>query len=259
MMENCNLSLYGNRKLFEELFQVLNHKHEKKKETNDKNTIEIKSNNSTMNIFTKYYETIVNLNFINNISTQLNDQTNGLVIYFDDNQKFLEDLEEKKEILKSLSAEKYLKLILVENLNSLTNKTMLDKLTDEHDFNIIELNLQNEDKDQEEEEEDSVEELINALFVHEWPIMKKVGEIAQQNINVESTEGKAGIATAAEEENNEKFEDILSNLHEMRAKALNMDPNERKLFAQDLVTKFWNSIGGDPDELEGLSDSSDHE
>lgn len=45
------------------------------------------------------------------------------------------------------------------------------------------------------------------------------------------------------------FEDLLTNLSEYKAKAEELGFEERKRFAEDVVLKFWKSIGGDQDEI----------
>ncbi|KAG1682911.1 Alpha- and gamma-adaptin-binding protein p34 [Nymphon striatum] len=49
------------------------------------------------------------------------------------------------------------------------------------------------------------------------------------------------------------FDSLFKNFKEMREIALNLPFEERKVFAEKTVAKFWNTIGGDEDEI-ALSD-----
>jgi hypothetical protein len=235
--DTCNLHLYGKKNLFIDLFKNLNDRNTKS--TNNKNSIEI-IHDSQLNIITKYYKTTVSLDFIENDVQKGVGQTDGVIIYLDSNEKIL-----NQDFLEEFLKEKYLKLILVENLNNMINKNDIVSFSDEKDFNIIELNVNDDDDD----DENGIDELINVLYVHEWSNIKKIDVLKEEKIE----------KTTKKVETNSEFEHILLNLQDFRDKASKLDQNERKLFAQDVVTKFWNSIGGDEEELEGLSDLSDIE
>ena len=51
------------------------------------------------------------------------------------------------------------------------------------------------------------------------------------------------------EKADDEFESLLTNLSEMRNKAANMNEEERKTYAEDVVKKFWKAIGGDEEDL----------
>jgi hypothetical protein len=101
-----------------------------------------------------------------------------------------------------------------------------------------------------DEDENGVDELLNALYCHEWSCMNK---------NENKSTSLAAAPANSTNENVDEFENILLNLQDFRLKASKLETNQRKVFAQEIVTKFWNSIGGDGEELEGLSDLSDIE
>ena len=235
--DNCNLYLFGDNELYEDLFKLINSKNKAK----NKNTIEVDFYKSTINISTKYYKTIINLTFIQNdlINVDKECKNDGIIVYYNEKNKILENLNKNKTLLEEYLQEKHLKLILLNDLNNLEEADELKKFSEEHDFDIIDLSSY-------DDEENGIDDLINALFVHEWSIIKKFEELKHEETEV-----------IENEEKNDDFEYILSNLQNLRTKALELETNDRKLFAQEIVTKFWNSIKGDVDELEGLSDLSD--
>ncbi|KAK6309421.1 hypothetical protein J4Q44_G00208840 [Coregonus suidteri] len=51
----------------------------------------------------------------------------------------------------------------------------------------------------------------------------------------------------------ENFERLFTKLKEMKDKASWLPPEQRKLHAEKVAKAFWTAIGGDQDELEGLS------
>uniref|UniRef100_UPI001EAF53BF LOW QUALITY PROTEIN: alpha- and gamma-adaptin-binding protein p34-like n=1 Tax=Oncorhynchus gorbuscha TaxID=8017 RepID=UPI001EAF53BF len=51
----------------------------------------------------------------------------------------------------------------------------------------------------------------------------------------------------------ENFERLFTKLKEMKDKASWLPPEQRKLHAEKVAKAFWTAIGGDQDEIEGLS------
>ncbi|KAF7239560.1 Alpha- and gamma-adaptin-binding protein p34 [Varanus komodoensis] len=56
----------------------------------------------------------------------------------------------------------------------------------------------------------------------------------------------------------ENFERLFSKLKEMKEKAAALPHEQRKLHAEKVAKAFWMAIGGDRDELEGLSSDEDN-
>ncbi|KAM6426433.1 alpha- and gamma-adaptin-binding protein p34 [Liasis olivaceus] len=56
----------------------------------------------------------------------------------------------------------------------------------------------------------------------------------------------------------ENFERLLSKLKEMKEKAAILPREQRKLHAEKVAKAFWMAIGGDRDEIEGLSSDEDN-
>ncbi|XP_069851172.1 alpha- and gamma-adaptin-binding protein p34 isoform X1 [Dipodomys merriami] len=56
----------------------------------------------------------------------------------------------------------------------------------------------------------------------------------------------------------ENFERLFSKLKEMKDKAATLPHEQRKLHAEKVAKAFWMAIGGDRDEIEGLSSDEEH-
>nr|XP_012596240.1 alpha- and gamma-adaptin-binding protein p34 isoform X2 [Microcebus murinus] len=56
----------------------------------------------------------------------------------------------------------------------------------------------------------------------------------------------------------EDFERLFSKLKEMKDKAATLPHEQRKLHAEKVAKAFWMAIGGDRDEIEGLSSDEEH-
>lgn len=153
----------------------------------------------------------------------------------------------------------------------------------------IEIKEKNDDDSDEEDDEFSVlDELINCLFVHDWINMvrktEKESSLRFKSGNLyyrvqiepfplillkylynllESNGGECQLATDnteeaktnnSDDENEFSVESLIANLSELRSKASHMNFEDRKLFAEKVVTNFWKSIGGDANELLNLDD-----
>lgn len=58
-----------------------------------------------------------------------------------------------------------------------------------------------------------------------------------------------------DEEGEESFEKLFERLQIMKATAANLPSDQRKEYAKQVTIQFWKAIGGNPDEIDGLSDS----
>uniref|UniRef100_A0A8C4JWF7 Alpha and gamma adaptin binding protein n=8 Tax=Palaeognathae TaxID=8783 RepID=A0A8C4JWF7_DRONO len=56
----------------------------------------------------------------------------------------------------------------------------------------------------------------------------------------------------------ENFERLFSKLKEMKDKAATLPHEQRKLHAEKVAKAFWMAIGGDRDEIEGLSSDEEN-
>ncbi|XP_008951592.1 alpha- and gamma-adaptin-binding protein p34 isoform X2 [Pan paniscus] len=65
----------------------------------------------------------------------------------------------------------------------------------------------------------------------------------------------ASLTTGGDVEN---FERLFSKLKEMKDKAATLPHEQRKVHAEKVAKAFWMAIGGDRDEIEGLSSDEEH-
>lgn len=61
-------------------------------------------------------------------------------------------------------------------------------------------------------------------------------------------------ALGNEDPGSESFEEMFAKMASMKEKAASLPLEERKKYAEKVVVSFWKAIGGDEDEIEGLSD-----
>lgn len=84
------------------------------------------------------------------------------------------------------------------------------------------------------------------------------GNLAAENplLGLEQFDQTALFETLAEENRDEEsFEKLFEKLKLMKEKAETMPLEERKKYAEQIAVQFWQAIGGDEDEIAGLSDS----
>ncbi len=104
------------------------------------------------------------------------------------------------------------------------------------------------------------------LEKNEATSLKKMN-IDAGKVNIDKTKNKTDKTTENQTEKTNKdadpddnnkdafnFEDLLMNLTDYKSKAAELEFDDRKKFAEDIVLKFWNAIGGDKEEIEGLAD-----
>lgn len=123
---------------------------------------------------------------------------------------------------------------------------------------VIQINLTEDPSENDDNEVFSdLDELINSIFVHSWSNI----ELKDEKSNVKTSvadeielKNETKEAVAAGNEDAFNFEELLMNLGGYKAKAEDLEFEERKKFAEDVVLKFWKSIGGDEDEINDLNE-----
>lgn len=138
--------------------------------------------------------------------------------------------------------------------NATTNDEIRDLVDTYENLICVDLKPNESDQDESDQDFDGLDEFVNSLFVHSWPNlkMKSASNVNKQSNGEDKTEENLGDEDEDDEENF-NFEHMISNLAEMRDKASAMSFEERKLYAEDMVKKFWRSIGGNEDEISDLS------
>ena len=165
----------------------------------------------------------------------------GFIIYSNEQNEQCLLGNDLKQLLKSLL-----------NLNNNCFQTLIrnsathlhaHELIEEFD-DLIEFNLSEVD----DEGHSDLNEFINCLFVHDWQEIKlkepaKPAEAASKQPDDDNEE---------DEPDNFNFEDMLMNLGELKSKAASLSFEERKKYAEDIVLKFWETMGGDESEIAEL-------
>jgi len=146
----------------------------------------------------------------------------------------------------------------------------------ENQFELVEC-----DEDvEEEEEEDAIKECTGkervgeALEAHTWSNLELVEENEGAGGGMEEKQDAPEKRVALEPnidaeidalldgnngENGEdaNFEDLFAQFASIRDKSSNLNPEERKAYAEKVAIAFWKSMGGSDDEIDGLDDLSD--
>ncbi|KAH0620113.1 hypothetical protein JD844_014724 [Phrynosoma platyrhinos] len=158
----------------------------------------------------------------------------------------------------------------------------------QHGFELVELNPEElPDEDDDFPESTGVKRIIQALNANVWSnvVMKNDSRLhplpaeRADSAPVGTEEDAAdvdGMQTApvadpmldmdiqelasltAGEGDLENFERLFSKLKEMKEKAATLPHEQRKLHAEKVAKAFWMAIGGDRDEIEGLSSDEDN-
>ncbi|CAB3982511.1 Hypothetical predicted protein [Paramuricea clavata] len=210
-------------------------------------------------------------------------QFTAVVILFDQIQS---SFEEAKEWLPDVESQDASVLLLVGSKSQQTvtddgEKKDTSSLTSEvlqfsikHSFEFIDLN---EEIDPEDDFPDTVgfPRIVQALHATEWPDLEMKGQATTTTRDLSSNEDtKAfsenktaeeivsqnetfhdmfdGIMDEADMDSEPSFDKLFSQMKLMKEKAESLPHSERKAYAEQVAVAFWNAIGGDEDEIEGL-------
>ncbi|CAG9762873.1 unnamed protein product [Ceutorhynchus assimilis] len=204
-------------------------------------------------IDTKYYSAIVNLIGMH-VSYKRNEEFNkhieALIIHMDSNKSTgLEELKQWEELETDCDPE--IKLIIANYCNEDTKitKTEATEWCLNKGFELIELYPSDEQSIQNAEqdiiqEKFGIHRVVEALQAHTWSnlVMKKF-----KNNKAEKPDSPA--EDLSEEDN---FSELFSHLHMMKDSLQSLPLNQRKQCAEQMVSAFWNAIGGDEEELSDL-------
>jgi hypothetical protein len=224
------IAAFGAINSYKLLFNKINNKFETNKQENNIKLIELDEVNYQLKIQTKYYDydTLIKL-FDSNIpdSTDLD----GVLIILANPDELIQKV---TNLMKKNNENNSFKAVIYDQTSELLAKTFeIDDLIQ------IKLDLNKEIVD--DDDEDELDEFINSLFVHTWSDLKLKNDSKATNLQEAEKE--------EDEYEEDEFEDLISNLAEMKTKASQMGFEERKLYAEEVVKKFWRSINGNEDEL----------
>lgn len=94
---------------------------------------------------------------------------------------------------------------------------------------------------------------VEASVPHEYQSQARPEQQAQQD---ESDRGRSDAAYR-DPEQDMAFEELFAKFVSLKSQAMSLNGDERKKFAEEVVTQFWRAMGQDEAELEGLDSDSD--
>jgi hypothetical protein len=215
-----------------------------------------------LKINTKYYDLNgrVKLIDINNNDFQI-DSIECLIIVLTSTLQIDQNLNDKIEKVLAQNGD-CLKLIIHyqkdqkdqkdQKLDSIQTNKIRDKFEDFVEIFLFNKNDQNDNESEDDDDFDSLDELFNTLFVHNWSNIQLKETNKPQKTEKDHKDQKEKVEEEEEGEDNFDFEHLLMNLQDIRSKGETMTFEERKKYAEDVVKKFWTSIGGEEDEIDGI-------
>ena len=248
---------FGDIKSYKQLFTQINNKYKATTNSLIISEIENATNFFSIQIRTKYYDfdsNLVILSTSNEIQLDECEDLEGVFILLNSNDDifYLQNNSVKKVLNEN---ETCYKVVL---LNQIESDDEVKKLIEIESYDdLIQIKFKsNSDLDEDEDEFDALDEFVNSLFVHSWSNLKmktEANKSEEKDIKTLNNQENDLDDENDEDDENFNFEHLISNLAEMRAKASEMNFEERKLYAEDVVKKFWRSIGGNEEEINDLN------
>lgn len=224
------IAVFGAINSYKLLFNKINNKFETNKQENNIKLIELDEVNYQLKIQTKYYDYDTLIKLFDSIIPDSTDLDGILIILANPDEL----IQKVTNLMKKNNENNSFKAVIYDQTSELLAKTFeIDDLIQ------IKLDLNKEIVD--DDDEDELDEFINSLFVHTWSDLKLKNDSKATNLQEAEKE--------EDEYEEDEFEDLISNLAEMKTKASQMGFEERKLYAEEVVKKFWRSINGNEDEL----------
>jgi len=289
LTNHSDIIAFGSANEYKKMFQILNNEFTTN-ETYKNKPNQIKINPKTkenenlfeINIMTKYYDSDLSLEIFqfNEIEAKLDvikleDNLEGVFFLISQNAD-LELLSNSKSCENFFkSKENCLNILITNDSDKISRERVKSFLNQFENFLEIKLDLNQDtikiqdDSDNDESDFTSLDELINLFFVHTWSNMRlksenhpnkiKETEVVKKESKIEKKEripnGDDPKEVDDENSNAEddfSFENLILNLNEMRSKASSLNFEERKKYAETVVKNFWQSMGGDENEIADL-------
>jgi hypothetical protein len=249
-------------------------------------------NSYEIKIRTKYYDSDLSLEIfpLNELDIKIDDKTivenlEGvfLLVSQSSDHELIKNSKSCKNFFKS--KENYLNILITNNYSDIISQEKVNHFLNQCE-NFVEIKLElnqdhlssKEDSDNDESDFTSLDELINLFFVNNWSKRTLKSEKASNKIKEPEALNKEENKNAKEEiipstdktkidvENNRNpddddedddddefsFEHLIMNLNDMKSKASNLSFEERKKYAETVVKNFWQSMGGDENEIADL-------
>lgn len=232
----------------------------------------------TWNITNKYYSASINLCSMSNETTAFDEdfiqRADASIIYFDSNDEKngLDEVEKLLPIVESFEPET--KILVADQcaIDEGSKQVTFVKAQQwciKHGFELVELNsLGKSDPEDDFPETLGIDRVIEALHAHPW-----------SNLQLNTCSEKSGVEGALVDEADEildncpldgdtsqqmgepeadTFEELFQHMCSMKNQAGTLDGAQRKAYAEKMTMAFWQAIGGDDGEIEGLA-SADEE
>ncbi|KAK0164810.1 hypothetical protein PV328_003384 [Microctonus aethiopoides] len=229
----------------------------------------------------KYYSAQVMIYAIDNLEIPLEiniDRIEAVVLHYTPKEKELLILDEYLPLIQSLTDADVF-LLACEAFPDANNRDNTLEWCHVHKFELIDMGpLESIDLAEEmEQEKHGIERIIEALHTHSWPnrILKGLpnGRISTSNesdvtkIEDQLESIRLGSSRSGTEhllmdsvldgimgEENADFGELFSQLIAMKEHAASLSPSSRRTAAEQLVTAFWKSLGGDSSEIADLDE-----
>lgn len=176
------------------------------------------------------------------------------------------------------------------------NRVTVQEWCVEQGFELVELNPELDPEWEEEQdfiETTGIKRVVQAMHAHLWPNLRMKGKPQHLSKTVQSMlngglvedsnkcqvsalgQDLQGIQLEPLSDNNKRnmedridellgdsggvagFSSLFEQLHSMKQRVQGLPSEQRKACAEQVVMAFWRAIGGDDDELSGLSDSGE--
>ncbi|XP_030745796.1 alpha- and gamma-adaptin-binding protein p34-like [Sitophilus oryzae] len=207
---------------------------------------------------TKYYAATVNIIGLNDCyerDEEFNNNVEALIIHLDTNKSSgLEDLKKFESLQNECGPE--IKLLISNYCNNETKITKADAISWclQKGYEFIELYPSDPQNSGDIiPEKFGVQRVIEALQTHTWPnlIMKNTRNVGTNKLESTKQESSRLTASSLPDEliSEDDFTELFSKLHMMKDSLQSVPMNQRKQYAEQMVTAFWNAIGGDEEEL----------
>ncbi|XP_033905705.1 alpha- and gamma-adaptin-binding protein p34-like isoform X2 [Acipenser ruthenus] len=204
----------------------------------------------------KYYTADICLCAVPNrflVTSEIAEGVQAFIVYFDSNTKSgLDGVSLWLPLAEDWSPE-VLILVCDRVSENGVNRQTAQEWCIAHGFELVELNPEEvPDEDDDFPESTGIKRIVQALNANVWSNMEmKDDPMLDMDIQelASLTTGDADV---------ENFERLFSKLKEMKDKAVTLPHDQRKLHAEKVAKAFWMAIGGDEDEIQGLSSEDDN-
>ncbi|XP_022235742.1 alpha- and gamma-adaptin-binding protein p34-like isoform X2 [Limulus polyphemus] len=248
--------------------------------------IDTKYYSADIQLFTTVQKELVNKDFAESVQAAILHFDTSQESTFDNVKTWMPFIKEYRPEVQILACDR------LERENSVLSRSFVLEWCIKNGFELVEL-----DPEDESDEEDDFKEtkgyprILQALHAHLWPNMTTKGGITT-DIKNKMTIGQASIANGNsssgtqvevgserreeevdvlvedeikvlenlvgnEDPGGESFEALFSKFHNMKQKAATLSGEDRKKYAEKVAVAFWRALGGDEEEVAGLSSEED--